>query len=82
MTSHVTADQADPVVANLADCPPYSTAKQVAELFHVSLRTVDRWTATGIMRPVRVSPGRGTSRRLFPRSELIRFARGLESPQI
>ena len=61
----------DPNQAILADLPPYLTAKQVAELFHVATRTVDRWTAAGRIRA-------GTSKRLYPRPEIVRFVHSFQ----
>ncbi len=66
-----------PAAEALDGISPYSTAQEVAQIFRVSTRTVDRWTAQGRIRSIRATPD-GASRRLYPRPELQRFAASLE----
>lgn len=67
---HVTADS-EPS-PDFADLPLLSTREEVAKLFRVEVRTVDRLMKEGRLRGTKLNPGK-SGRVVFLRSELARF---------
>lgn len=61
--------------ADLSDLPRLLDKQAFANLFHCSVRTVDRWISKGLVNTIR-GPG---GKQLIPRSEAARLCRNGEA---